>query len=144
MRMICTSFCTMNPILGWLKSRFKIAAGTINNIWKSNFHEKSWKQSTRRGKRPEINPEDDLDQFDTHLDTFLNIKVPLRWYKTNRKRSADHHVISHFRKKSLFFWDTRDNQEYDAKTRLLIAGPSPEKLMVEIESVKTDLRWLFF
>ena len=119
-----------------LKSRFPISDGTINNIWKSNFHEKSWKQSTRREKRPEINPEDDLDQFD--LDTFLNIKVPLRRYKTNRKWSADHHVIDRFRKKSLFSWDTRDNQEYDSKNRLLIPGPSPEKLMTEIDRLKEN------
>ena len=134
----------MNPILGWLKSRFKISAGTINNIWKSNFHEKSWEKITRRGKRPKINPEDDLDQFDTHLAKFLNIEVPLRLYKTNRKWSADHHVIGHFRTKSLFFWDTRDNQDYDAKNRLLIPGPSPEKLMAEIDRLKENRPYQFF
>ena len=55
--------------------------------------------------------------------------------------SRDHHVTDHFRKKSLFFRDTRNNQEYDAKNRLSIPGPSPEKLMAEIYSFKkkTDL-----
>ena len=43
-----------------------------------------------------------------------------------------------FSKKSLFFWDTRDNQEYDAKNRLLIPGPSPEKLMAEIDRLKEN------
>ena len=79
-----------------------------------------------------------MDQFDTHSDTFLNIKVPLRRYTTDRKWSADHHVIGQFWKKSLFFWGTRDNQEYDAKNRLLIPGPSPEKLMAEIYRLKEN------
>ena len=47
-------------------------------------------------------------------------------------------VIDHFRKKSLFFQDTRDNQEYDAKNRLSIPGPSPEKLMAEIDRLKEN------
>ena len=49
-------------------------------------------------------------------------------------------MIGHFRKKSLFFRDTRDNQEYDAKNRLSIPSPSPEKLVAEIARLKkTDL-----
>ena len=52
--------------------------------------------------------------------------------------SRDQHLINHFRKKSLFFWDTRDNQEYDAKTRLLIPRPSPEKFMAEIDRLKEN------
>ena len=48
-------------------------------------------------------------------------------------------VIDHFRKKSLFFQDTRDNQKYDAKNRLSIPGPSPEKLMAEVYSLKRKL-----
>ena len=50
-------------------------------------------------------------------------------------------MTGHFRKKSLFFRDTRDNQEYDAKNRLSIPSPSPEKLVAEIARLKkTDLR----
>ena len=50
-------------------------------------------------------------------------------------------VIDHFRKKSLFFLDTRDHQEHDTKNRLSIPSPSPEKLMAEIHELKkTDLR----
>ena len=45
-------------------------------------------------------------------------------------------VIDHFRKKSSFFRDTWDNQEHDAKNRLSISGPSPEKPVAEVESVK--------
>ena len=41
-------------------------------------------------------------------------------------------------KKSLFFRDTRDNQEYDAKNRLSIPGPSPEKLVAEIARLKKN------
>ena len=41
-------------------------------------------------------------------------------------------VIHHFRKKSLFFQDTRHNQKYDAKNRCSIPGPSPEKLKAEV------------
>ena len=41
-------------------------------------------------------------------------------------------VIDHFRKKSSFFRDTRDNQEHDTKKRLSIPGPSPEKPEAEI------------
>ena len=48
-------------------------------------------------------------------------------------------MVEHFRKKSLFFQDTRDNQEYDAKNRLSIPGPSPEKLMAEVYSFKKKL-----
>ena len=54
--------------------------------------------------------------------------------------SRDHHVIDHFWKKRLFFRDTRDHQEHDTKNRLSIPGPSPEKLMAEIDELKkTDL-----
>ena len=50
-------------------------------------------------------------------------------------------VIDHFRKKLLFFRDTRDNQEYNAKNRLSIPGPSPEKPVAEIARLKkTDLK----
>ena len=50
--------------------------------------------------------------------------------------SADHHVIDHFRKKSLFFQYTRYNQEYDSKNRLSIPGPSSEKPVAEIARIK--------
>ena len=45
-------------------------------------------------------------------------------------------VIDHFRKKSLFFRDTRDHQEDVAKNRLSIPSPSPEKPMAEIARLK--------
>ena len=48
-------------------------------------------------------------------------------------------VIDHFRKKSLFFRDTRENQEYDAKNRLSIPSPSPEKPVAEIARLKKNL-----
>ena len=47
-------------------------------------------------------------------------------------------VIDHFREKSLFFQDTRDNQEYDAENRLSLPGPSSEKLMAEIIRLKKN------
>ena len=50
--------------------------------------------------------------------------------------SRDHHLTDHFRKKYLFFRDTRDNSEHDAKNRLSIPRPSPEKLMAEIDRLK--------
>ena len=59
--------------------------------------------------------------------------------------SRDHHVTNHFRKKSIIFRDTRDHQEHDAKNRLSIPGPSPEKSVAEIDQLKkTDLRLLKF
>ena len=36
------------------------------------------------------------------------------------------------RKKSSFFRDTRDYQEHDAKNRLSIPSPIPEKLMAKV------------
>jgi len=49
-------------------------------------------------------------------------------------------VIDHFRKKSIIIRDTTDNQEHDAKKRLLIPGPSSEKPVAEIAQLKkTDL-----
>ena len=50
-------------------------------------------------------------------------------------------VIDHFRKKSLFFRDTREHPEHDAKNRLWISITSSEKTLAEIASVKkkTDL-----
>ena len=52
--------------------------------------------------------------------------------------SRDHHVIDHFRKKRLFFRDTRQVQEHDAKVRLFISGPSPEKPLAEIDQLKKN------
>ena len=83
-----------------------------------------------------MNLEDGLGQFDTHIDSFMDIKVPLRRYKTYRKESADHQLSDDFQKKPLFFRDTRDNQEHDTKTRLSIPGPSPEKPVAEIDQLK--------
>ena len=48
-------------------------------------------------------------------------------------------VIDHFRKKSLFFRDTRDHQEHDAKNRLSIPTTRSEKPLAEIISVKKKL-----
>ena len=49
-------------------------------------------------------------------------------------------MTDHFRKRSLCFRDTRDKQEHDTKKLMSIPGPSPEKLMAEIELLKkTDL-----
>ena len=49
-------------------------------------------------------------------------------------------MTGHFRKKSIIFLDTRDHQEHDAKVRLSIPSPSPEKLKAEIIQLKkTDL-----
>ena len=47
-------------------------------------------------------------------------------------------MIDTFRENSLFFRDTRDNQEYDAKDRLSIPGPSPEKPLAEIDRLKEN------
>ena len=47
-------------------------------------------------------------------------------------------VIDHFRKKSLFFRDTREHLEHDAKNRLWISITSSEKTLAEIESVKKN------
>ena len=54
------------------------------------------------------------------------------------QKSADHQLIGHFRKKSLFFWDTRNNQEHDAKNRLSLPSPSPEKPVAEIARLKKN------
>ena len=47
-------------------------------------------------------------------------------------------MTDHFQEKSLFFRDTRDNQEHDTKTRLSIPGPSPEELVAEIIPLKRN------
>jgi len=52
--------------------------------------------------------------------------------------SRDHHVTVGFRKKSLFFRDTRDNQEHDTKNRLSIPAPSSEKPLAEIIPLKKN------
>jgi len=85
-----------------------------------------------------MNSEDHMDQFDTHIDPFMGVKRPARLYWTNRKRSADNHVIGHFRKKSLFFRDTRDNPEHDARNCLSIPVPSAEKSLAEIIRLKEN------
>ena len=49
-------------------------------------------------------------------------------------------MTDHFRKKSIVFRDTRYHQKDDAKNRLPIPGPSPEKSVAEIDQLKkTDL-----
>ena len=47
-------------------------------------------------------------------------------------------VNDHFRKKSLFFRDTRDHPEHDAKNRLSLPCPSPEKSLAEIDELKNN------
>ena len=54
------------------------------------------------------------------------------------QKSADNQLIDHFRKKSLFFQDTRDNQEHDAKNRLSLFSPSLEKPVAEIDQLKEN------
>ena len=41
-------------------------------------------------------------------------------------------------KKTLFFQDTRDNQEHDAKNRLSLFSPSLEKPVAEIDQLKEN------
>ena len=50
--------------------------------------------------------------------------------------SRDHHVIDHLWKKRLIFRDTRDHPEHDAKSRLSLPSPSPEKPLAEIHELK--------
>ena len=40
--------------------------------------------------------------------------------------------------KSLFFRDTRDHPEHDAKNRLSLPSPSPEKPLAEIDELKNN------
>ena len=65
-----------------------------------------------------------------------------KWRKMSKtdkiQKSADHQLSDHFRKKLLFFLDTRNNQEHDAKNRLSIPGPSPEKPVAEIIPLKKN------
>ena len=48
-------------------------------------------------------------------------------------------MTGHFRKKFLFFRDTREHPEHDAKNRLSISITGSEKTLAEIESVKRKL-----
>ena len=66
------------------------------------------------------------------------VKMPLRRYKTYRKESADQQLIGHSTKNSLFFRDTRDHPEHDAKNRLSLPSPSPEKPLAEIDELKNN------
>ena len=52
--------------------------------------------------------------------------------------SRGHHVTNHFRKKTLFFRDTRDHPEHDAKNRLSLPSPSSEKPLAEIDELKNN------
>ena len=47
-------------------------------------------------------------------------------------------MTGHFRKKSLFFRDTREHPEHDAKNRLSLPSPSPEKPLAEIHELKKN------
>ena len=47
-------------------------------------------------------------------------------------------MTGHFRKKSLFFRDTRNIQEHDVKGRLSITVNSSEKLLAEIIPLKEN------
>ena len=50
-------------------------------------------------------------------------------------------MTGHFRKKTLFFRDTREHPEHDAKNRLSLPSPSPEKPLAKIDDLKiTDRR----
>ena len=62
----------------------------------------------------------------------------LNIYFDRIQESADHQLIGHFQKKSLFFRDTRNKSEHDAKNRLSLPVPSPEKLMAEIIRLKKN------
>ena len=48
-------------------------------------------------------------------------------------------MIDRFRTESLFFRDTRDHQEDDAKNRLSIPATSSEKFLAEFYQLKNDL-----
>ena len=48
-------------------------------------------------------------------------------------------MTGHFRKKYLFFQDTREHPEHDAKNRLSLSITGSEKTLAEIESVKRKL-----
>ena len=54
--------------------------------------------------------------------------------------SRDHHVIGHFRQKSIVIRDTRDQQEHDAKNHLTIPSQSPssEESVAEIHQLKNN------
>ena len=56
----------------------------------------------------------------------------------NVRLSPDHQLIGRFRKKSLFFRDTRKVQEHDAKVRLSIPLTSPENSVAEIIPLKEN------
>ena len=81
-----------------------------------------------------MNAEDNLDLFGTQVvhtnapETIFAKSEVIIW------QSADWW----FWKKSLFFRDTRHNQQHDAKNRLSISSPSSEKLLAEVESVKKN------
>ena len=45
----------------------------------------------------------------------------------NTQLSRDHHVIDHFRKKSIIFRDMRTQGEYNAEVRLSLSRFSAEK-----------------
>ena len=54
------------------------------------------------------------------------------------RSSPDHQLIGRFRKKSLFFRDTRKVQEHDEKVRLSISLTSAENSVAEIISLKEN------
>ena len=54
------------------------------------------------------------------------------------RSSPDHQLIGRFRKKSLFFRDTRNVQEHDANVRLSISLTSPENSVAEIIPLKEN------
>ena len=47
-------------------------------------------------------------------------------------------MTDHFRRKSLFFQDTRDHPKHDAKNRLSSPSPGPEKPLAEIDRLKEN------
>ena len=71
---------------------------------------------------------DDVIKFSRVCTLYLYVPWKITW------TGYGDDVIDHFRKKSIVFRDTRDHQEHDAKNRLSIPSPSPEKLVAEIGS----------
>ena len=68
---------------------------------------------------------------------FMVFDVFVQGFKTLRKYITKiwlrhHHVTDHFRKKSLFFRDTRDHLEYDTKVRSAISSPSFSEVQKKI------------
>ena len=73
-----------------------------------------------------------MDQFNTRIDPFWGIYVPLRRYSTYQKESADRPFLE----KTLFSEILLTTGNTMQKKRLPIPGPSPEKPVAEIIPLK--------